>query len=123
MAETPLGSSHIRVLAVLAREDSPRGMYGPDIEAAIGMMSGTIHPILARLEGHDYIESRWQNEPIWPTSRREAQVEPVSPPGRPRRRYCRITEAGHRARATQAAPAAFDSRRLAQPPKVRPQEI
>ncbi len=49
-------------------------MYGLQICAAAGLPSGTIHPILARLEGLGWLESRWED-----ASPREE--------GRPRRRY------------------------------------
>jgi DNA-binding PadR family transcriptional regulator len=65
-------------------------MYGLEICAAAGLASGTIHPILARLEGVGWLESRWE------------QVEP-SRLGRPRRRYYRLSVDGaERARAALA---------------------
>lgn len=35
--------------------------YGAQIDDAAGLMSGTVHPILARLEGHGWVESRWED--------------------------------------------------------------
>jgi DNA-binding PadR family transcriptional regulator len=49
-------------------------MYGLQICEAAGLPSGTIHPILARLEGLGWLESRWEDA--------SPQEE-----GRPRRRY------------------------------------
>ncbi|MGW7534075.1 PadR family transcriptional regulator [Amycolatopsis sp. NPDC054798] len=49
-------------------------MYGLELCAAAGLPSGTIHPILARLEKAGWLRSRWE------------QVDP-SERGRPRRRY------------------------------------
>lgn len=64
--------------------------YGLQICADVGLPSGTIHPILARLEGIGWLESRWEN---------------ASPheQGRPRRRYYRLTTDGaERARTALA---------------------
>ena len=70
-------------------EDPARELYGAEIGAAAGLASGTVHPILARLEGVGWLESRWEDV----DPRRE---------GRPARRYYRLTGAG-----TQAASAAL----------------
>ena len=35
--------------------------YGLQICAGAGLPSGTIHPILARLEGLGWLESRWED--------------------------------------------------------------
>ncbi|MGW2219806.1 PadR family transcriptional regulator [Nonomuraea sp. NPDC001684] len=62
-------------------EDPTRAMYGLEICAAAGLPSGTIHPILARLEGFDWLESSWE------------ELDPREE-GRPRRRYYRFTPDG-----------------------------
>ena len=56
-------------------------MYGLQICQEAGLPSGTIHPILARLEGLGWLESRWEDT--------TPQDE-----GRPRRRYYRMTQDG-----------------------------
>ena len=61
------------VLRVLLAEPT-REMYGLEVCQAAGLPSGTIHPILARLEGLGWLESRWED-----ASPKEE--------GRPRRRY------------------------------------
>ena len=61
--------------------DPTRAMYGLEVGRAAGLASGTIHPILARLEGCGWVESSWEDLG-------EASV------GRPRRRYYRITPDG-----------------------------
>ena len=61
------------VLRVMLDEPT-REMYGLQICEAAGLPSGTIHPILARLERLGWLESRWED-----ASPREE--------GRPRRRY------------------------------------
>lgn len=55
--------------------------YGLEIGTAAGLLSGTVHPILARLEGVRWLESRWED------------IDP-SEQGRPQRRYYRLTGIG-----------------------------
>lgn len=71
--------SQLVLSALLA--DPTRELYGVEIGAAAGLPSGTVHPILARLEGVRWLESRWED--INP------RVE-----GRPARRYYRLTAGG-----------------------------
>jgi PadR family transcriptional regulator, regulatory protein PadR len=68
------------VLRTLLAEPT-REMYGLQVCQAAGLPSGTIHPILARLEGVGWLESRWEDA--------DPQEE-----GRPRRRYYRLSEDG-----------------------------
>jgi PadR family transcriptional regulator PadR len=64
--------------------------YGLDIGRAAHLPSGTVHPILARLEGLGWVSSRWE------------AVDP-SEEGRPARRYYRLTAEGRdQARAALA---------------------
>jgi len=56
-------------------------MYGLQICAEAGLPSGTIHPILARLETAGWLDSSWED------------IDPVEQ-GRPRRRYYRLSPAG-----------------------------
>jgi PadR family transcriptional regulator, regulatory protein PadR len=58
-----------------------RDMYGLEICSLAGLASGTIHPILARLEQIGWLESSWE------------EVNPREE-GRPRRRYYRFTREG-----------------------------
>ena len=69
------------VLRALLAEPTQE-MYGLQIGEQAGLPSGTIHPILARLE-HEYgwLTSRWED------------MKPEDE-GRPRRRYYRLTEDG-----------------------------
>ena len=62
--------------------DPGQEMYGLQICTEAGLPSGTIHPILARLEGLGWLESRWEDNV-------EAHAE-----GRPRRRYYQLTTGG-----------------------------
>ncbi len=68
------------VLRVLLAEPT-RETYGLQVCQDAGLPSGTIHPILARLERLGWLESQWEN------------VDPQEE-GRPRRRYYRLTEDG-----------------------------
>lgn len=69
-------------LVLRALLDDPRAeRYGLEIGEAAGLPSGTIHPILARLERLGWVESRWE------------EIDP-SAAGRPARRYYRLTTDG-----------------------------
>jgi DNA-binding PadR family transcriptional regulator len=62
-------------------EHPTRERYGLDLSQAAGLATGTIHPILARLEGLGWVESWWED------------IDPAAE-GRPRRRYYRLTPDG-----------------------------
>lgn len=64
------------VLMVLL-EDPVQERYGVELSEMAGLATGTIHPILARLEKAGWLCSRWE------------QVDPKEQ-GRPRRRYYRL---------------------------------
>ncbi|PZS15429.1 MAG: PadR family transcriptional regulator [Pseudonocardiales bacterium] len=68
------------VLRVLLAEPTQE-MYGLQIGQAAELPSGTVHPILARLEGCGWLDSRWED------------IDPVKE-GRPRRRYYRLSPEG-----------------------------
>jgi PadR family transcriptional regulator, regulatory protein PadR len=61
--------------------DPQNELYGLEIADAAGLASGTVHPILARLEGLRWVESRWEDI--------DPRVE-----GRPQRRCYRVTATG-----------------------------
>ena len=70
--------------------DPTKERYGLEICAEAGLPSGTIHPILARLEKIGWLESRWE------------EADPHQA-GRPRRRYYRLSpEGAERARLASA---------------------
>jgi PadR family transcriptional regulator, regulatory protein PadR len=78
------------VLRALLAEPAQE-MYGLQVCADAGLPSGTIHPILARLEGLGWLESRWED------------ASSAYKDGRPRRRYYRLTIEGvEQARAALA---------------------
>ena len=85
-----------RVLRVFL-EDAAAERYGMEIIDAANLPSGTVHPILARLEGLGWVESRWEDV--------DPKVE-----GRPQRRYYRLTASGV-AEARDALARAFRPRK------------
>ena len=88
--------------------DPVRELYGVEIGDQAGLPSGTVHPILARLEGVRWVESRWEDV--------DPRVE-----GRPARRYYRLTATGAE-NARQALARAYRGRRAgASPIPVRDQ--
>jgi PadR family transcriptional regulator, regulatory protein PadR len=68
------------VTEMLSDPAEPR--YGLDICEATGLPSGTIYPILARLERIKWVKSDWEDP--------EAHIAE----GRPRRRYYQLTREG-----------------------------
>src|SRR5436190_24014936 len=69
-------------------DQSERERYGLEIGELASLRSGTVHPILARLEKVGWLTSRWE------------EIDPQTE-GRPPRRYYRLTVEG--ALAAQAA--------------------
>lgn len=81
--------THATVSVLRAMLENPtRELYGLEICAAAELPTGTVHPILARLEGAGWLESSWEDK--------DPKTE-----GRPRRRYYRLSE--HGAMRAQAA--------------------
>jgi DNA-binding PadR family transcriptional regulator len=74
----PISGSTAAVLRAIADGAS----YGFDIMDATALASGTVYPILSRLEERGLVETRWE-EPD--EHRRE---------GRPARKYYRLTDEG-----------------------------
>ena len=75
-------------------DDAQRERYGLEIGEAAGLRSGTVHPILARLEGYGWVTSRWEEV--------DASAE-----GRPARRYYALTADGAQAARTALARAHY----------------
>jgi PadR family transcriptional regulator, regulatory protein PadR len=61
--------------------DPSKELYGVEIGTAAGLPSGTVHPILARLETVGWLTSRWE------------EIDPRAE-GRPARRYYQLTPDG-----------------------------
>ncbi len=81
MASTPRMTMATQLVLRALLADPADELYGSEIGDAAGLMSGTVHPILARLEAAGWVESRWED------------VDPQVA-GRPVRRYYRITGEG-----------------------------
>ena len=79
----PLSLSAVAVLDAVTR----RIRHGFDIMDATGLPSGTVYPILGRLERDGYVRSRWEAQT---TASREK---------RPPRRYYEVTAVGAKALA------------------------
>ncbi|MET3807539.1 DNA-binding PadR family transcriptional regulator [Nakamurella sp. UYEF19] len=74
--------THSTQAVLRAMVENPMALkYGLEVGAATGLPSGTIHPILARLENLGWVESDWE------------AIDPKIQ-GRPRRRYYRISDDG-----------------------------
>ncbi len=93
-----------RVLRVfLADPSAPR--YGYDLMRAARLSSGTLYPLLARLQSEGLLSAAWAGPPT------EAS-------GRPPRKYYQLTAEGVRVARLELARAAAPARRRAAP---RPQ--
>jgi PadR family transcriptional regulator, regulatory protein PadR len=77
-----LSERGLRVLCFLIEEPNAR-RSGADMAKATGVGSGTLYPLLARLETAGWLKGEWE------------KVEP-SEVGRPRRRLYRLTGLGQR---------------------------
>ncbi|MGA4897076.1 PadR family transcriptional regulator [Streptomyces griseoincarnatus] len=92
-----------------------RAQYGLAIGQAVDLQSGTIQPILARLERAGILESFWE----------DPDEHVASTPPRPRRRYYRFTTDGaEQARVALALALARTSRsRPVKPGTVAPKPV
>jgi DNA-binding PadR family transcriptional regulator len=79
MARRPNSSKQTEAVlnALLAARDEWR--HGYDLSRETGLKSGTLYPILMRLEQQGWLEAEWETEPA---------------PGRPRRHLYRLTGMG-----------------------------
>ncbi len=82
-----LSPQALAVVAVLAASDDWR--HGYDLMAQAGVKSGTLYPLLMRLEAQGLLQARWVDAPQ---------------PGRPPRHVYRLTEAGRAWLASLAEP-------------------
>ena len=98
MADAPrLTPQTVAVLrALLATPATPR--WGRDIAKETALKSGTLHPILARLEQAGWVTSHWEDP--------EAHEDQ----GRPRRRYYQFAPGGAQTAQLAMAEAAQTSR-------------
>ncbi|HYN97467.1 MAG TPA: helix-turn-helix transcriptional regulator [Pilimelia sp.] len=78
-----------QVLAVLLADPTAE-RYGLELMRATGQPSGTLYPILLRLQGAGWLVAEWED------------IDPVAE-GRPARRYYRLTPDGVAAARTELA--------------------
>ncbi|MBB2947837.1 DNA-binding PadR family transcriptional regulator [Actinoplanes lutulentus] len=89
-------TSPVRVTAAVSKvlaaflEDPEADRYGLDLMRASGHPSGTLYPILLRLQRAGWVAAEWE------------QIDPVAA-GRPARRYYRLTPDGLVAARTEIA--------------------
>lgn len=76
-----LSHTTLRVLQVFIDQPNPT-LAGSDVSKQTGMLSGTVYPILMRLERYGWLSSQWEN------------LDPKDA-GRPRRRLYRLTGLGY----------------------------
>lgn len=106
MAGPRMTPQTIAVLRLLL-DDPTTARYGLDIALETGLKTGTVHPILARLQGAGLIESFWED----PADHEEQ--------GRPRRRYYQLT--GHGATLAHQAIARANAATTSGRAGLRPQ--
>jgi PadR family transcriptional regulator PadR len=94
----------VQVLEVF-REDPAAERYGLDVMRATGCPSGTIYPILTRLQAAGWLQAHWE------------QIDPVLA-GRPARRWFRLTADG--VQCARAELAAYRQRRAPRRGAVKP---
>ena len=87
----------VQVLEVFLTEPTVE-RYGLDVMRATGCPSGTVYPILVRLQGIGWLQARWE------------EIDPVQA-GRPARRWYRLTPEG--VQSARAELAAYRQRRAA----------
>ena len=86
-----------RVLGVFLA-DPTADRYGYDLMKAAKLASGTLYPMLARLQEEGLLISEWE-------------PQPTQAGGRPARRYYRLTGEGVRVARTELAQRSFGERR------------
>lgn len=80
-------SSHARALLAALLEARGRWSYGYELTSLTGIKSGTLYPILIRLEAQGLLEAEWQ---------------PPAANGRPPRHAYRLTAEGQRRARAEA---------------------
>ncbi|GAA3276904.1 PadR family transcriptional regulator [Dactylosporangium vinaceum] len=80
--------------------------YGLDVMRVTGMPSGTVYPILVRLQGLGWLQAHWED------------IDPVQA-GRPARRWYRLTPEG--VQSARAELAAYQQRRGPRRGAVKPE--
>ena len=81
MARRPNSSKQTEALLAALLGTTTPWRHGYDLSGETGLKSGTLYPILMRLERLGWLEARWEEEPA---------------PGKPRRHLYRLTGLGNR---------------------------
>lgn len=79
MARRPNSSIQTRAVVAALMSDAESWRHGYDLARETALSSGTLYPILMRLEQAGWLEARWEDEPA---------------PGKPRRHLYRFTATG-----------------------------
>lgn len=79
MARRPNSSRQTEALLAALLGAVSRWRHGYDLSSETGLKSGTLYPILMRLERQGWLEARWEDEPA---------------PGKPRRHLYRLAALG-----------------------------
>lgn len=79
MARIPHTSLATRTVLQVLLIRHPQEVYGYQLLRATGLRSGTLYPILRRLQGQGYLEERWDS---------------AGPPGVPPRRLYQLSSQG-----------------------------
>ena len=79
MARKPNSSKQTEAMLAALLGAATRWRHGYDLSTETGLKSGTLYPILMRLERLGWLEARWEDEPA---------------PGKPRRHLYRLTGMG-----------------------------
>ncbi len=79
MARRPNSSKQTEAVLVALLQAASEWRHGYDLSRETGLKSGTLYPILMRLERQDWLQAVWEDEPA---------------PGKPRRHLYRLTAFG-----------------------------
>lgn len=79
MARRPNSSKQTEALLAALLDTASGWRHGYDLSRETGLKSGTLYPILMRLERLGWLEARWEDEPA---------------PGKPRRHLYRLNALG-----------------------------
>lgn len=80
--KTPRMTLQTQIVLRALLDDPERVRYGLELSDLVHLPSGTIYPILARLEQAGWVESTWEDPDVHESA------------GRPRRRLYRVTSDG-----------------------------
>lgn len=97
----------LKVLQVLFAAGPDEGVYGLELTAHTGLKSGTLYPVLARLERAGWVVSAWE------------KTDPKTV-GRPRRRYYKLSGLGQRAGSAELSKFAQVPQPLKEPRPASP---